>query len=1142
MSRAPHTAGNGGLARVGPFTLRAMLGAGAHGEVWHATHRDGVPVAIKVLARRHDLEPGFVDLFRREARSAARLAHPGIVEVLDLGDVTPAEARRSHFRSGTPWIAMSLAAHGSLLEHLPLIGWPQLRGVLEQLLGALAHAHAHGIVHRDLKPSNLLLDGPDDDMRVVIADFGLAAIGADDAPEADGSFVGTPPYTAPEQINGTRADQGPWTDLYAVGCIAFELVSGQPPFVGERDEVLASHATAEPPPLEARFAIPHELDDWIRWLLVKKPERRCRHAADALARLAALPGPATEPLRRVGPAIAGEQDTRTGSAAVGRLVPRLRSGEHRPVSPNPAALPSFSERFDPSGWRTRDERTGRPSLARATVGLATLGLRRPDLVGRHAERRALWAHLGEMLAANTPSAVILEGPPGVGASTLAEWLARAAAEQGLATPAVTSARSAEGVRALFAELLGASGLNHMQAYARAMRLLTRHYGVSGAALHWEAQALAELVAPRPRRAAASAESALVRPAEQRAVALSLIARMTARRPIVLVIDDADLSPDLVGLVAEALAADRGGAVLFVLTRRNANDAPAEGNLRVLAEHPRAHAIPIGVLDDATMGRAMVSLLPLSPATVDRLVAQAAGNPMFAVQLVGEAAARRQLRSADVGFHLDADASLPADTTELWQRRLEAVGGAHPTVVIGALLGDQVDRAEWLAACRAAGYALDGSGLHALAAAGLVIEYDAGWRFAHAGLARAVRDAASPGQRHAGHRACAAALVECYGHDEARATRRAAHLAAAEATDEAIDAFNDAIHHQLATDHYDLAERLLADLSALSEGLADEPRRYRHWEWYATLARRRGDRDGALAWGDRLIAAAERLADDGLAAQGWFCRGHAELDLGRFADSDRSFARAVTHAPAEPRIQPIALQGRAYANLFLGRLQDARDLFREALQAFPGEAGVLARGFSARGLAQALHQLGDREGSREALEQAVTLFTEAMSRSGLAHCRTGLADLARAEGRLDDAEALYLLAREDWRVLGNTMRSVSEANLGIVALLRGDPAAAEAHFRAMDEQKSRLILVIQTFGLVGALAGRDPDEWDAACQRLDELLADEPMFDRDNLLLAEQAVNAWEQAGDRGRAARARAVADAQRAGLGHTEPSAPPRR
>ena len=243
-------------------------------------------VALKELGALRQADPSFARRFLREARLAGSLSHPNIVTVHDFFE-----------QQGTPAIAMEYLRRGSLRPYAGLLTVAQVGGVLEGLLAGLAHAETHGIVHRDLKPENLLVS---DDGHVKIVDFGIAKatneLRVGSFVTSTGIAVGTPNYVAPEQAMGRAV--GPWTDLYAVGIVTYELFVGRAPFADtpEPMAVLLRQINEPVPPLtETSPGVEPLLSDWIEWLLAKDAADRPQSAHEAWldleARLISMLGP-----------------------------------------------------------------------------------------------------------------------------------------------------------------------------------------------------------------------------------------------------------------------------------------------------------------------------------------------------------------------------------------------------------------------------------------------------------------------------------------------------------------------------------------------------------------------------------------------------------------------------------------------------------------------------------------------------------------------------------------------------------------------------------------------------------------------------------------------------------------------------------
>ncbi len=261
------------LKRVGRFDLLEVIGRGGAAVVYLALQRDlQRHVALKELAPFHLADSSFAERFVEESRLAGSMNHANIVTVHEF------------FEDGSvPYIAMEYLPHGSLRQYIGRLSMAQIAGVLEGVLAGLAHGEAHQIVHRDLKPENLLvaIDG-----RVKIADFGVARAYSKAATRAvvtvAGTTIGTPAYMSPEQALGT--DLTPATDLYSLGVVAWELLTGQVPF-DETDTpvaVLYRHVHEQIPSVRSVAPEVHEdVAQWLEKMLAKRPEDRFQSADEA---------------------------------------------------------------------------------------------------------------------------------------------------------------------------------------------------------------------------------------------------------------------------------------------------------------------------------------------------------------------------------------------------------------------------------------------------------------------------------------------------------------------------------------------------------------------------------------------------------------------------------------------------------------------------------------------------------------------------------------------------------------------------------------------------------------------------------------------------------------------------------------------
>ncbi len=251
----------------GRYRIVRKLGSGGMADVYLAEDQElGRRVAIKILDGRHANDDQFIERFRREAKNAAALNHPNIVSIYDRGNA-----------EDTYYIAMEYLDGRTLKELIVGHGQAPVRVAVEyarQILSALRFAHRHGIVHRDIKPHNVLVDR---EGRVKVTDFGIARAGTSQMTET-GSIVGTAQYLSPEQARGGEVDQR--SDLYSLGVVLYELLTGKTPFEGDTPvEIAMKHLSATPQtPSELRPDIPPELDMVILRALAKNPDDRYQSA------------------------------------------------------------------------------------------------------------------------------------------------------------------------------------------------------------------------------------------------------------------------------------------------------------------------------------------------------------------------------------------------------------------------------------------------------------------------------------------------------------------------------------------------------------------------------------------------------------------------------------------------------------------------------------------------------------------------------------------------------------------------------------------------------------------------------------------------------------------------------------------------
>jgi eukaryotic-like serine/threonine-protein kinase len=247
----------------GRYRILRQLGSGGMANVYLAEDEDlGRRVAIKILSERYANDESFNERFRREAKSAASLSHPNIVSIYDRGEA-----------DGIPYIAMEVIEGRSLKELILTRGPLPLATAIDythQILDALRFAHRNGIIHRDIKPHNILLGAEN---RAKVTDFGIARAGASQMTEV-GSIMGTAQYLSPEQARGAPVTAA--SDLYSVGIVLYEMLTGQVPFSGDSAiEIAMKHLNETPrPPSSLRPELTPELDQVVLRALAKNPEDR----------------------------------------------------------------------------------------------------------------------------------------------------------------------------------------------------------------------------------------------------------------------------------------------------------------------------------------------------------------------------------------------------------------------------------------------------------------------------------------------------------------------------------------------------------------------------------------------------------------------------------------------------------------------------------------------------------------------------------------------------------------------------------------------------------------------------------------------------------------------------------------------------
>lgn len=1019
---------SGGPIPLGPFHLERRIGRGGMAEVWSGVHAaQQVPVAVKVMTGERARNPQYRASFRNEVQAVASLDHPGIVLVFDHGEVgrEAEEASRGLLPAGSPCLAMELADGGTLASvSRETLDWPELRRILLALLDALAHAHARGVVHRDLKPSNVLLFG--DGLK--LADFGLAqAFELQVGPDSTDFVCGTPTYMAPEQLRGEWRDYGPWTDLYGLGCLAWSLAAGSPPFSEPGLlQLVRLQLEEEPPAFRSLYPVPSGLEGFLRRLLQKESGRRFVRAADATWALLRLGEPARRESSLPSPPPPLAEATTELMTLIG-LLPAAggQTGAEIPAEePGPRESPPL-----PATWEHPVRRQASMKLVGAGLGL--YGLRSIPLVGRGAERDLLWQALAEVHATQQVRLVLLRGAAGNGKTRLAEWIAQRAHEVGGATLLRAShgpsPGAGDGLPRMMARHLRCVGLSRAETLDRTERLLRAWKVTDGS----EAAGLTDLMVP-----GTTEEGGGLRPqtaAERFALLERHCRRLARQRPVLILLDDVHWSAEAIAF-ADHLLRSADLPALLLLTARD--EALAERRLEAAAVAellalPGARALEVPPLSHGDRAALVEELLGLSGELAAQVEERTHGNPLFAVQLVGDWVQRGVLEVGVSGFVLrpGEQARFPDDLHQVWSARVERLlaglpEGSRQALEIAAALGPTVDRQEWETSCRAMGAPCPPPLLDGLVVSHLAVRTEEGWRFVHPMLRESLERMSREAGRWPGHnRACAAMLLgRAVLGERGVAERLGRHLLLAGQPDMAVDFLLRGAGERRETSDYGAAQALLAMRDDALQSVAT------------------GRRDPR--WGE-----------------GWVLRARIHLHQGQLDEVFRWAGRAVTGgSDAEwnrTRSEALRLLGDAARRR--GDLAQAVELYERCVNTTDNPHGVAA---SLWGLGDVLRQRGELARARDLFDRSHRLYEEIGDEHGLGDHLIGLADIARQGRDAGEAERLYGEARELFEGLGNQYGVARTLNgLGEAARLRGDLARAGG-------------LYLQSLGILERLSSAD----------------------------------------------------------------------
>ncbi len=1077
--------------RLQLFELDRCIGTGGMGSVYRGRHVEtGVDVAVKFI--RPDILHSGRRHFDREVQSHAKLLHPGIVYLFEYGTVDDHADIDGidGLEVGSPFVAMELADRGTLRDWMPLSSWAQARHILVQVLDALAYAHARDVIHRDLKPENFLLfDLPGGDVQVKLADFGLAhAVGSelDTDTEWLESSAGTPYYMPPEQLHGEWRKYGPWTDLYALGCIAWEIVCNEPPFERATPFALAmAHCEEQRPPLRPQFEVPQGLEEWIHRAMATKREERFLRAADALAALprAESGSPQQQPA-------AGHHSGKSGfSPALCQATTWAKTLQQFAKF----SLPEESTRSStpivdgdapriPEAWQVEwVEQLPAPLVG---TGLGLFSLREPPFVGREQARDRLWRSLRRAIDEEILTLSIVGGEAGVGKTRLGSWLCTRAHEVGAVSVLKAIHTSGgegptEGLAGMVRRRFRTWKLSRHEVFECLREELPSLRAEDEMQRISDAQAITELIRPAGDNATA-AEGPQFRFNNSRqkyALLLRLFRRWTQRRALLVWLDDVQWGKEALGLVEYLREhADEMPPVYVVATVRSeliSEDLSLRKRLDAIAADEIADRFELRPLAGDDHRRMLSRLLPLEPSLRDRVSKRTEGNPLFAVQLLRHWIERGEVEVADQGFEvaIGTDVEVPDDIHTLWMERLKRLvadlaDAGHDelwtSLELAATLGREVHEEEWRAVCQQASVPAPVMLVDKLVQRGLAHRSDEDWQFTHGLLVDSLQRRAREQQRWREHNClCATILAQVYPNRRAEtARRRANHFIEAGQLEAALAPLLQDAQNQYRAGDAPERRRVLRRRRDILDQLgvaANDPRRLENEIAYAHLCFYLSETERGEELARRAVEQLEGQAISSLTVRAAQALGMCQRRRGLRDEARLWLEQAIEWARQidDPGLEVTLFLELAWLEIPAGNLARAHHLLTELIRRTEEMGDDHLRLWGMNYLAWLAFTCGEDRQSADLLERVLSEAGPAGFRSLESGCHLGLGDLARIAGRWDRAHEHYRLSRQLTPRPGGMLDMLGELGLAQVEVARENFDAAGRHLDYIEERLTYL---------------------------------------------------------------------------------------
>ncbi|OIP28993.1 MAG: hypothetical protein AUK47_28615 [Deltaproteobacteria bacterium CG2_30_63_29] len=690
------------------------------GAVYRATDEKAqTEVAVKIVRPEFTADPRTRRRFNKEARAFSYLKHPNIVTVLDFGQD----------EDGTLYLIMELVEGQSLRswkeKALPL--YTILR-IVDQLLDALAHAHARGVIHRDLKPENVLVMRSANGIEPIVklVDFGLAGLPvvASGASHQTGTIIGTPSYMAPEQARGAKGVVGPGTDIYAVGVMLYELVCDRLPYEAEGSiELILKHVQQPIPPLRPRpdLHLPPAIGQSIQRAMAKKPWDRFVNAADFRRSIRAIevdpsPMPVMEPM------LVTADDLTPSEPIVAAALVSSSATEFKPHVEVPTPFSPAKAIRTPSDLFTsvplpKLEQNPTPTAGVPSVSSMTFAHGMGALIGRDAELERL-EEICERALSGQGQIVVIEGEAGIGKSRLGRALLHKFTETGLMRAVVGLYTATEGngtnvgLRGALEALFNTTDLDRSAMGAQARWVLER-LDIND---EHDKLEIIEFLRPSAELEADQlgklAEAAVKRHRSRLALIQRLIRLVAQEMPFVLLLEDVHWATDgIMGFLDSLATSFRLHATPFVVVctvtpNELASHSLVQEGLGHLSrfEGMSFHRVSLQRLSPERTLELIRATLPLEDSLAERLAVRAGGNPFYALHFVQSLKQDRRLeRDGDSGrWKLRDDvvleSALPTSVADVLRRRIQRVQARlgersevyYEVLVRAAVLGTSCD--------------------------------------------------------------------------------------------------------------------------------------------------------------------------------------------------------------------------------------------------------------------------------------------------------------------------------------------------------------------------------------------------------------------------------------------------------------------